>query len=299
MIRQPHLTYKMCALALVSMLAGCGSSGAGIPRLGFGYDAAAPLRFRDHGVVGRSDRLAVHDISFLSGGRRVAGFLLIPVGSVRRPAVVFVHGSGGDRSELLDPAAALALRGIVTLTLTEPSASPPAPARTGSELIRRQRDLVVADVVAVRRAVDLLSTLASVDPGRIGYLGWSAGARLGAFVAAAEPRVRALVLLSGGADPVAAFVAQAPKALRAQVRSDLGSVDPLLYIGRAHGAVLLEDGTSDEVVPHEALLNIVRAAPKGTGVRWYAAGHTLNNQAYRDAFAWLQRRLAVKRIQSS
>ncbi|HSP74280.1 MAG TPA: acyl-CoA thioester hydrolase/BAAT C-terminal domain-containing protein, partial [Gaiellaceae bacterium] len=176
-------------------------------------------------------------------------------------------------------------------TVTEPSSSPPAPASTKVGLIRQQRDLVVADVVAVRRAVDLLRTLPWVDPARIGYLGWSAGARLGTFVAAAEPHVKALVLLSAGADPIAAFVAQAPQPLKAQVRTDLGSVDPLRYIGHARGAVLLEDGTRDDVVPQAALLNMAHAAPKGTTVRWYPTGHSLGSKAYTDAFAWLLKKL--------
>jgi cephalosporin-C deacetylase-like acetyl esterase len=281
-----------CILALVAMLAACGSGGAQkIPRLDFGYDTSAPLEYQDRGVLARTPRVAVHDVSFSSGGRRIQGLLIVPPGSHRRPAVVFVHSSGGDRQELLAPAAALAARGLVALTLTEPSASPSAPAGTQGGRIRQQRDLVVSDVVAVRRAVDALRTLPQVDPARVGYLGWSAGGRLGTFVTAADPRVRALVLLSAGADPVSRFVAHSPKALRGEVRSDLGSVDPLRYIPRARGAVLLEDGTKDKVVPHEALVNVIHAAPKGTRVRWYSAGHALNRQAYEDAFAWLQQRL--------
>jgi hypothetical protein len=52
------------AFAVVAVLAACGSSGDGIPRLAFGYDASAPLSFRDRGVLGRSGRVDVHDVSF-------------------------------------------------------------------------------------------------------------------------------------------------------------------------------------------------------------------------------------------
>src|SRR5204862_7331613 len=111
--------------------------------------------------------------------------------------------------------------------------------------------LTVHDVVAIRRAVDVLQSLPQVDRHRIGYVGWSLGARTGAFVAAAEPRVKALVLLSAGADPLSAYVAAAPAYLRARVRPALGSVDPIRYIAWAKpGSVLLEDGAKDEVVPH-------------------------------------------------
>ena len=154
------------------------------------------------------------------------------------------------------------------------------------------RDVQVRDVVAVRRAVDVLQSLRSVDSQRIGYLGWSAGAKTGTFVAAAEPRVKALALLSAGAAPVSAFVAQAPQQLRGQVRSILGSVDPIRYVASARpGSLLLEDGRNDQVVPRSALQNIVAAAPKRTTVHWYAARHELNAAAYDDAYDWLARKL--------
>jgi hypothetical protein len=57
------------------------------------------------------------------------------------------------------------------------------------------------------------------------------------------------------------------------------------------GSLLLEDGTRDSVVPHHALLNMVRAAPPKTIVRWYPAGHGLDAAADREAFAWLVTRL--------
>ena len=148
------------------------------------------------------------------------------------------------------------------------------------------------DVVAVRRAADVLDSLPIVDRGRIGYLGWSAGAKTGAFVGASDHRFKALVLLSAGAEQLSAYVAAAPPTLRPLVRRGLGSVDPLRYIALASpGTLLLEDGSRDGVVPHRALLNMIRAAPRGTRVRWYPAGHALTGAAYRDAFAWLVTKL--------
>jgi dienelactone hydrolase len=294
----------LSAFVLVALLAGCGGAArppprvATVPLLGFGYDMGAPLGYVDHGRLnGHPGPIAVHDVSFRTEAGRIAGYLLVPPRGKRRPAVVFVHGSGGDRGELLAEAAWLAARNVVTLTITEPSTShPPTPIPGAAATLRQLRDLQVSDVVAVRRAVDLLRSLPEVDPHRIGYVGWSAGAKTGTFVAASDRRVKALALLSAGADPLAAFVAQAPPSLRAAVRQDLGSIDPIRYIARARpGSVLLEDGTKDEIVPHEALLNIARAAPHGTTVRWYAARHALNRAAYHDAFDWLARKLPIER----
>jgi dienelactone hydrolase len=294
-VRRPRL---VAVFVLFFAVAGCGTSKPPsrpvAPRGVFSYDAAAPLQYVDRGRVNSSDSaLAVHDVSFTSGGRRVDGYLVVPPGHGQRPAVVFVHGSGGDRTELLPQAGWLASRGVVTLTITAPSATAQSSATTPAQLLGEMRAVSIADVVAVRRAVDLLRSLPVVDSGRIGYLGWSAGARTGALVAAAEPRLRALVLLSAGAAPISAYAAAAPLSLRPRVRRELGSVDPIRWVARARPrSLLLEDGRRDAIVPHAALLNLVHAAPRGTTVRWYDAPHALDRAAYRDAFNWLTRKLA-------
>jgi dienelactone hydrolase len=298
------VTRQLAAPAIVVLLAlglsACGSSGSSARTPSrtaiFGYDASAPLRYVDRGRVNRRPYpIAVHDVSFSSAGRRIEGYLVVPPGRGRHPAVVFVHGAGGDRTELLAPAAWLAARNVVSLTITAPSSSARTSAPTPTALLAQARAITIADVVAVRRAVDALASLHSVDRRRIGYVGFSAGARLGALIAASEPRVRALALLSAGAVHVSAYAAAAPPSLRPQVRRVLGSVDPIRFIAYARpGSLLLEDGRKDMVVPRVALLNIAHAAPKGTPLRWYNAPHGLNRAAYRDAFAWLARKLPIQ-----
>ena len=291
----------VAVLVLAFVVAGCGSSSSpsrsAAPRGDvFSYDPFAPLGYVDRGRVNTHDSaLAVHDVAFTSGGRRIDGYLVVPPGRGKRPAVVFVHGSGGDRTELLPQAGLVAARGVVALTITAPSATAQRSAATPGQVLGEMRAISIDDVVAVRRAVDLLRSLPFVDPRRLGYLGWSAGARTGALAAAAEPRLRALVLLSAGAAPISAYAAAAPPRLRPQVRRELGSVDPLRYVARARpGSLLLEDGRRDAIVPRAALLNIVRAAPAGTIVHWYDAPHELDRAAYRDAFAWLARKLRAQ-----
>jgi uncharacterized protein len=288
------------AVALAVLAAGCGSSAPkqpsdGLPRLDFAYDASAPLHYADHGRINETSYpIAIRDVSYSSGGRTIHGYLLEPPGARKRPAVIFVTGSGGDRSQLLGEAAALAARDTVTLTITPPSSLVTSTPHTLDGLLTQARSLTVNDVVAVRRAVDVLQSLPAVDPHRIGYVGWSAGARLGAVVASAESRVKAFVLVSAGAAPLSAFVAQAPAGARSRVRRVLGSVDPLRYIAWARpGSLLLEDGRRDEVVPRSALENVAHAAPSGTTVRWYDAPHALNGKAYADAFDWLATKLPI------
>ena len=296
--RRPGLLARLLSLFVVALLAGCGSSSAqhapASPRPEFAYDRSQPLGYVDHGRIGAAELpVTIDDVSFRSGRLVIEGYLVQPRSGGRRPAVVLVHGSGGDRSELLEKAKLLAERGVVALTITEPSTSnPPARAATTAETLKRVEAVQVRDVVAIRRAVDLLQSLPRVDPKRIGYLGWSAGARAGTFVGASEPRVKALALLSAGAAPVKTYVALSPDPVRRVVQTVLTRIDPIRYVARARpGSLLLEDGRKDAVVPSAGLMNIVRAAPRGTTVRWYDAPHELNDEAYRDAFDWLERKL--------
>jgi dienelactone hydrolase len=278
------------------LLAGCGSSArhaAPAPaRLAFADPPGAPPAVLGS-VASRSGRVVVRNVYFSSGSDVVSGYLVARPGRGRRYGVVLVHGSGGDRSELLPYAVDLARRGAVALTLTEPSETrhPPAPT-TIRQLLAQSRAAQVADVVAVRRAADVLAAEPGVARGRVGYLGWSAGAKTGTFVAAADRRFQALALLSAGADPVSAFVAAAPAPARPLVRRQLGLIDPIRYVAFAQPhTLLLVDGRRDAVVPHRALLNIVHAAPSGTTVRWVDAGHALTPAAFRAAGAWVLARL--------
>ena len=162
-------------------------------------------------------------------------------------------------------------------------------------MLRRERALAVDDVVAARRGVDLLRSLPQVDPNRIGLLGWSQGARTGAVLAGAEPRIRAFVLMSGGAAPVSVYVAAAPASLRSAVRSTLAPIDPLRWIARGRpGTIFLQDGRRDAEVPKGALVALSRAAPAGTRLRWYPAGHALDVRAEHDQLVWLAQKLGIR-----
>jgi dienelactone hydrolase len=281
--------------ALVSALvisAGCGGSSSDSSV--FAYDASQPLAFVDRGIVTPDYPLAVHDVTFESNGETIEAYLVVPPGDGPWPAAVYVHGAGSERTSMLGPASWLAARGAVTITLSMPSARHGAPRGIGVERLESHRELEVGDVVAVRRAVDLLSARDDVDPERIGYVGWSAGARTGALLSGLEPRLHAIVLVAPGSEPVSEFVDAAEPDERGATQRVMSSIDPLAFIARADGDELLtQEAENDDVIPRSAIDARVDAAPDGAEVRWYDADHALGPQAYREHLDWLQERLGM------
>jgi dienelactone hydrolase len=299
-MRMPRHFRRRCAFAAAGALllaltvTACGAKEA-VDEGPFVYDAGLPLATSDRGVVDNDYPIAVHDISYAAGDDTVDAFLVVPPGKARRAAVVYVHGAGSTRDSMIGPALWLAAHGAVTLAITAPSSAATAPAVSGIlDRLAWHKSLEIRDVVAVRRAVDLLSARDDVDPKRIGYVGWSAGARTGALLSGVEPRFHSLVLISGGSAPVSEFVQAAPTELRPQVEKTMSSIDPLHYIAQARpGSLLLEDGRRDGVIPRTALQALIDAAPRGTKVLWYDAGHALGPVAYRVHMRWLGEQLGI------
>ena len=148
---------------------------AASPLLSFGYDAGAPLQFVDHGRINRrSEPIAVHDVSLPQHGPTHRG-LSAPAAGTGAPSRGRLRPRVGRRPARAARPRAGARRprrrraddhGAVDVE--------PARASSGAEAILKELQAgQVRDVVAVRRAVDVLRSRPQVDPERIGF---SAGA---------------------------------------------------------------------------------------------------------------------------
>jgi dienelactone hydrolase len=282
---------------LACLVVACGGSGSAKPGAEiYDYNDSKPLAFRDEGVVNENYPVKVHDVSFAGPSARVPAYLLTPPGKGRYPAVIYLHGAGGDRLEMVYTASWLAGRRAVALTVE----SPYSPNRAielgpGVEGLRKERDRTVMGVIELRRAVDLLQSVPQVDDERIGFVGYSAGARLGAILAGVESRIRAFVFMSGGEDTVDEFMSLVRPEQQDEVRPLLEDTDGVTFIGQASPAKLLfQVGRRDEVVPRDALETLIRAGSEPKEVRWYDAGHALNTRAQRDQLDWLSEVLEIE-----
>ena len=142
-------------------------------------------------------------IAYTSGEDRVPAYLLIPKNrSGKLPAMLCLHqttrigkgepaGLGGNPN--LRYAAELAERGYVTLAPDYPNFGD----YVFDPYANGYASATMKGIWNHMRAVDLLQSLARVDPKRIGVIGHSLGGHNSLFVAAFDPRIRAAVTSCG------------------------------------------------------------------------------------------------------
>jgi cephalosporin-C deacetylase-like acetyl esterase len=226
------------------------------------------------------------------------------------PAVILVHGSGGskDTSYIDALSQALTQRGYATLSIdTQYHGDRKRPGRSGEIHMPdsfTMRDAWVQSVIDARRAVDYLRSRNDIDAARIGYLGFSQGAMLGAVVGGVEPRIAVFCLAVPGGGIVDIVrhidrypvlkahwpIATTPDVMRT-VEQVANITDPIYYIGRiAPRPLLLLVAKYDEIIPAEASEALVRAAQNDSAleVKEINSGHVLNPNVIfdiRDFFA--------------
>ena len=265
----------------------------------FAYDAAAPLdireekRWRDGGVT-------VIDFNYASPrGGRVPATLVLPDGAGPFAGLVFMHGHGGYRRNLLTRAETYARLGAVGILISAPSNRPEhdnfRPIFFRGEPDSREQIQLIVDL---RRAVDILLAQPKVDPQRLGYVGSSYGGAMGGLLAGVEGRIKAYALEVGDGGLVTHFSGAMIMGLPDQVRREwlaaMWPIEPIHYVGcAAPAALLFQNGTLDEMVAPADALRYQQAGSEPKTIRWYAAGHALNGQAYRDQAEWLRNTIGI------
>jgi uncharacterized protein len=234
---------------------------------GVTYDSAAPLQAT---LTQRKDAegkpLSLYNLSFVGGsGARVPALVSVPSTPAKgkRPAVILLHGLGGDKNQL--QALAMLLNGKGYLTVAIDIAGHGERPKVNDKPIGEQdlagMRLVAAQTVQdLRRTVDYLASRSDVDTKRIGFVGVSLGGVLGGRFLAEEPRVAAASLWVAGGDWGALITTSAhPFAKRfrdlgesdpVKIRTALADVDPVPAISRAAPRPLhFLTGATDDVVP--------------------------------------------------
>lgn len=261
----------------------------------FEYDRTAPIDL----LAGEPEQLAdatIRSLTFVSPkGGRANALLLVPTASGPFPAVVMMAGSNQAPASLRTTALELAKRRAVVLVQDQ---SQTRPGHTPLfSFSNTERDEFVQTVIDVRRAVDVLSARADVDPQRLAFWGFSHGAFIGGIVAGVERRIASYVLQSGaGADYLRNTAQQRLREPEVGAYlASIASVDPNLYVAHASpSAVFLQNGSLDQTYTTGGVAAWQAAASEPKRVAMYEAGHALNAAATADAFTWLGSRIGTR-----
>jgi len=129
-----------------------------------------------------------------SGGRQIGLDSFLPGRDARFPAIIGLHGSGGGHASMAEPAGLLAAQGYAVYVLHYFE-------RTETDHIDSLQTVFrhfPAWMKTLWDAVSLVARQPSVDPDRIGLLGFSLGAYLALSAAAIDSRVKIVVDYFGG-----------------------------------------------------------------------------------------------------
>ncbi|MBB6097164.1 dienelactone hydrolase [Deinobacterium chartae] len=279
------------------------------PRAGhldlFAYDASRPPGSQ---VLSRQNPpgMTVHEITYSGAGDQpVTALLLVPPGPGPFAGMLFMHGAPGTRRDLLQYAEQVVARGVVALLPDAPFArnEPDEARQVPLSFTLADREHQLRYIIDLRRGLDLLTNRTDVDPSRLGCMGFSYGATMGALLAGVEPRLKACALVVGGAGVVSYHTGEdgvpgsalrdlAPARRQAWVEA-MQPLEPVHFVGQARAELLLQNGRADPLVKSSDAARLHSAAGARATVEWYETGHAFPREARASQLRWLSERLAL------
>lgn len=153
------------------------------------------------------------------------------------------------------------------------------------------------EVVNIRRAMDVLVSQPSVDPKRFAYVGHDFGGMYGVLAGSLDQRPTHYVVMAATPRFPDWYLYQ-PK-LEGEAREafirQMAEIDPITHIPNlAPAPVFFQFATEDRHVPKERAEEFFAAARNPKEMKWYEAGHGLNQDASRDRKIWLREKLRLE-----
>ena len=244
---------------------------------------------------GIESQLLVIQTSF--GYRRVAE-LFCPTDEGLFAAILYSHwyepGSpDSNRSQFVEEAKEMARAGAICLLIETLWSDP-------DFFLKRTQDEdaqnSIEEVVNTRRAMDFLLSQPRVDSKRFAYVGHDFGGMYGVLAGSLDQRPTYYVVMA--ATPrFPDWYLYSPK-LEGEAREafirQMSEIDPITHAPNLSPAeVLFQFGTDDPHVPTERAQEFFAAAQDPKEMKWYEAGHGLNQDATVDRKLWLKEKLKL------
>jgi dienelactone hydrolase len=263
----------------------------------FAYDARAGLDVKEVGAEKREGG-TVRDITFpgAPGGPPVKAYLVVPDGPGPFAGVLWVHWLGEpattNRTQFLSEAVALAPRGIVSLLV---DAMWSVPEWYKNRVPEQDYANSIRQVVALRRAMDLLASRPGVDRDRLGFVGHDYGGMYGMLAAGVDRRARTYVYVAVAPSLSHwAFFGRQPASKADYLRQNavLELTDSISQVTGA--STLFQFAESDTYVSRADTSVLLAAANAPKERKFYPADHSMSvPKAAEDRAAWLVKELGA------
>ena len=154
----------------------------------------------------------------------------------------------------------------------------------------------IQQVVDIRRAIDFLLEQPDIDPKRLAYVGHDFGGMYGVLTGRLDKRPGHYVIMA--ATPrFSDWYLYTPK-LEGEVQEtfiqQMAEIDPITHVRNLSPApILFQFATDDFHVPRERAEEFFAAAKEPKEMRWYEAGHGLNEKAAQERMRWLTQTLSL------
>jgi carboxymethylenebutenolidase len=214
------------------------------------------------GNIVRADAPKTEMVSYKSGNESVSGYLALPGGGGKHPAIIVIHEWWGLNDWVKRQAQKYATQGYVALAVDLYRGKTGTTPDDAHILMRGlPDDRGLRDLEA---AFDYLASRADVDADKIGSIGWCMGGGWSIKLAEDQPRLAAFVVNYGSLP-----------------------TDPAI-IGKIKAPMLGNFGTLDKGIPPEsvhAFESAMKSAGKSVDVKVYdGAGHAFQNPNNKEGY---------------
>ncbi len=200
------------------------------------------------------------------------------------PVVVAIHGLTSNKAQVCSQVApSLAEHGFAVLAIDLPRhGERPGDPFSIFDFSRPDKSFAVYKQMVddVRQLIDVAEKRPELDTrAGVTLVGYSLGSWVSAVTGPAEPRVRQMVLMVGGAQDTPVNLMAIPQ---------IAACDPRMAIAHFAGRpILMLNGKADQIVKPDWAKRLYAAAPEPKSQVWYDSGHFLPAAAYRDAARWV------------